>query len=166
MVKICILLLLLAVTPNLHYKNYATTTVQSGLFLLIQDWTGEFGLQIKNWTIYSLVSIFFGDCRFFLSRLDCIVVQTGPDRKTVLRSSFKIWNQTAYKSVWSGQSSLKTPLLPTPSHYNLKTFLLATLLHHTVLLLSAWIPCGLNSPHFPHSSSSNIQQKKSHLHRS
>ena len=33
MVKICILLLLLAVTPNLHYENYATTTVQSGLFL-------------------------------------------------------------------------------------------------------------------------------------
>ena len=58
MVKIYILPLLLAVTPNLHYENYATTTVQSGLFLPVQDWTGEFGLQIKDWTAHSPVPIF------------------------------------------------------------------------------------------------------------
>ena len=47
--------------------------------------------------------------------------------------------------------------LPFSQHYHisLKTSLFAILSHHTVLLLSAWIPCGSNSPHFPHSSAPN-----------
>ena len=47
------------------------------------------------------------------------------------------------------------PPFNTSSYHSLKTPLLATSSHHTVPLLSAWIPCGSNSPHFPHSSAPN-----------
>ena len=40
---------------------------------------------------------------------------------------------------------------------------LATPLHHTALLLSAWIPCGSNSPHFPHSGAPNMDCTKKTL---
>ena len=104
MVKICILPLLLAVTPNLHYENYATTTVQSSLFLQVQDWTGVFGLKIKDRTASGLVQFFWRlyTVRSRIYRPDCLTAQTGPDRETVLRSSPKIPDRTAYKSVRSG----------------------------------------------------------------
>ena len=55
MVKICILLLLLAVTLNLYYENYATTIVQFGLFLPVQDWTRVASKISKNNKLLNLL---------------------------------------------------------------------------------------------------------------
>ena len=55
--------------------------------------------------------------------------------------------------------SVLLPPFNTSSDHSLRTSLIVMPSHHTILLLSAWIPCGSNGPHFPHSSTPNIYQR-------
>ena len=53
---------------------------------------------------HSLVPKFFRDCTTVQSRIsrpDRIIVESGPDHRTILRSGPKVWDRTALKSVRS-----------------------------------------------------------------
>src|SRR5580692_2321205 len=73
----------------------------------VRSFSPRLGLfSLKNWDRTATQSgpNFFGDCttvRSRISRPDRIVVESGPDRRTIIRSGPKIWDRTAYKSVRS-----------------------------------------------------------------